>query len=80
MTDVEKTDTSPGSEKDRGFFATLLMGIFRDFVKFLIAFTIGTGAGAIACWYYGIPLIFGLIGGFLVLGLTLAIMSDSLFS
>lgn len=63
-----------------GFLASLSMGIMRDLVKFIIAFVVGTGAGAIVCWYYGVPLVFSLAGGILVLGLALALSTDSLFS
>lgn len=48
-------------------------------VNFVIAFGIGTGAGAVVCWYYGIPLGFSVIGGILVLGIALALMSESGF-
>ncbi len=65
---------------ERGFLASLFMGIVRDLVKFIIAFAVGTGAGAIVCWYYGVPLVFSLAGGILVLGLALALSTDSLFS
>ena len=64
----------------RGFLADFLMSLVRDAVKFIIAFAVGTGAGAIVCWYYGIPLVFALLGGILVLGLALALSTDSLFS
>ena len=64
----------------RGFIADLFASLVRDAVKFVIAFAVGTGAGAIVCWYYGIPLIFALLGGILVLGLALALATDSLFS
>lgn len=74
-----KTTARPQVHKDRGFFATLLIGLVRDVVKFVTAFAVGTGASAIVCWYYGIPLAVSLLGGFLVLGLALALMSDSLF-
>lgn len=70
----------PDDATVRGFFTSLLMSLVRDAVKFIIAFAVGTGAGAIACWYYGIPLVFSLIGGILVLGLALALSTDSLFS
>ena len=75
-------ETKPGVAEGgvRGFFATLLQSLVRDIVKFITAFVLGTGAGAIVCWYYGIPLAFSLIGGFIVLGFALAVMSDSLFS
>ena len=64
----------------RGFLSDFLMSLVRDAVKFIIAFAVGTGAGAIVCWYYGIPLVFALLGGILVLGLALALSTDSLFS
>ena len=64
----------------RGFLSSLFMGLIRDAVKLIIAFAVGTGAGAIACWYYGVPLVFSLLGGILVLGLALALSTDSLFS
>ena len=49
----------------------------KEFMRFAIAFSIGTAASAIACWYYNIPMIFALIGGLIVLGVTLALMSES---
>lgn len=64
----------------RGFVSSLVAGLVRDAVQLIVAFAIGTGGGAIVCWYYGIPLIFSLLGGILVLGLALALLSDSLFS
>lgn len=64
----------------RGFFSSLFLGIARDVIKFIIAFAVGTGAGAIACWYYGVPLVFSLLGGILVLAVALALTTDSFFS
>jgi len=80
MNDDRKSKVEFIEESDRGFLATILMDLVRDAFKFIIAFAVGTGASAIACWYYDIPLVFSLIGGFIVLGLALAILSDSLFS
>ncbi len=74
---------TPGGNKvirERGFFASLLIGLVRDLFKFVIAFAVGTGASAIACWYYGLPLALSLIGGFIVLALALALTTDSIFS
>lgn len=48
-------------------------------LKFVIAFVVGTGGAAVVCWYYNIPLGFSILGGILVLGLALAITSDSMF-
>jgi hypothetical protein len=64
----------------RGFWSTFFLALVRDAVKFIVAFASGTGAGAIACWYYGIPLVFSLLGDILVPGLALALSTDSLFS
>ena len=80
MNDNRNQETEIDAGKVRGVFAELLMSLVRDAVKFIIAFAVGTGAGAIVCWYYGIPLVFSLLGGILVLGLALAFSTDSLFS
>ena len=80
MNDDPKTVKQLVGDESRGFFSSLLMGLVRDAVKLVIAFVVGTGAGAIVCWYYGIPLIFSLLGGIVVLVLALAISTDSLFS
>ena len=63
-----------------GFMKELGTSLLGALVKFILAFAVGTGAGAIVCWYYGIPLGFSIIGGILVLGLALALSTDSLFS
>ncbi|MFT5535477.1 MAG: hypothetical protein ACI802_003741, partial [Candidatus Paceibacteria bacterium] len=52
----------------------------RDILTFFIAFVMGTGAGGIVCWYYNFPLGFSILGGIVVLGLALALVSDSMFS
>lgn len=64
----------------RGFLSSFFLALVRDAVNLVLAFAVGTGAGAVACWYYGIPLVFSLLGGILVLGLALALTTDSLFS
>ncbi|TGD71318.1 hypothetical protein E4634_18780 [Mangrovimicrobium sediminis] len=61
------------------FLKDLLKIGFDALVKFLIAFGIGTGAGAVVCWYYDLPLALSILGGILVLGLALALLSDSIF-
>lgn len=63
----------------RGFFAQLLGDMLHGIFMLVAAFSIGTGASAVVCWYYGVPLVFSLIGGFIVLGLAVVIMSDSSF-
>ena len=61
------------------FLKDLIKIGFDAIVKFVIAFGVGTGAGAVVCWYYGIPMGFSVIGGILVLGIALALMSESGF-
>lgn len=80
MNDDHNTNAGINEERSRGFLASLFMGLVQEAVKLIIAFAIGTGVGAAVCWYYSIPLIISLLGGFLVLALALAFMSDSLFS
>ena len=61
------------------FIVELLAEIFGLFIKFLIAFGIGTGSAALVCWLYDIPLVVSIIGGFFVLGMTLVCSSDNTF-
>ena len=74
----KKIESHEGSV--RGFLWSFFHGLVRDAVKFILAFAVGTGAGAIVCWYYGNHLVFSLLGGILVLGLALALSTDSLIS
>lgn len=80
MDDHQKSKTELHGTGPRGFFASLFRSIIRDAANLLVAFAVGTGGGAIVCWYYGIPLVFSILGGILVLGLALALSTDSLFS
>lgn len=64
---------------DKGFFSSIFKGILRDLVWLFSAFMIGTTAVGIACLYYGIPLVFSLIGGLIVLGIALALKTNSIF-
>lgn len=61
------------------FLSQLLGSIAHGFAMLLMAFSIGTGASAVVCWFYGLPLILSLIGGFIVLGVAIALMSESPF-
>jgi hypothetical protein len=61
------------------FLKELLKIGLSAILKFLIAFSVGTGAAAAVCWYYGIPLGFSILGGIFVIGVALALMSDSMF-
>jgi len=80
MKDENRSNAINDGVQRRGILASLLMGLVRDAIKMIVAFVVGTGAGAIVCWYYGIPLAFSILGGILVLGLALALSTDSLFS
>ncbi|WP_029407840.1 hypothetical protein [Thiomicrorhabdus sp. Milos-T2] len=48
-------------------------------LKIISYFSVGTAGGAIVCWYYGIPIGVSILGGILVLGIALALTSDSIF-
>jgi len=61
------------------FLKDLIKIGFDTLIKFVIAFGLGTAGGAVVCWYYGFPLGFSVVGGILVLGITLALISDSGF-
>ncbi len=63
-----------------GFLKDVGASLLGALVKFILAFVVGTGGGAIVCWYYGLPLALSIVGGILVLGLALALSTDSLFS
>ncbi len=80
MTNKANTDRGGNRPQQRGLIASFFLGLAEDAMKFVIAFAVGTGATAVACWYYDVPLVFSLVGGILVLGIALALMSDSLFS
>lgn len=79
MNDDSKLEKKPEEMTAKGFLSQFLTGLARDAFNLIIAFGVGTGAGAIACWYFQVPLILSLLGGILVLGLAVALMSDSLF-
>ena len=61
------------------FMIEVLTEVFGLLVQFLVAFGIGTGAAALVCWQYDMPLVLSIVGGFLVLGATLAFSSDNTF-
>jgi hypothetical protein len=61
------------------FLKDILKMCLGAILKIAIFFGVGTGGGAIVCWYYSIPLGFSILGGILVLGIALALMSDSIF-
>jgi hypothetical protein len=61
------------------FLKDLLRIGLSAILKIAAFFLVGTGGGAIVCWYYSIPLGISILGGILVLGIALALMSDSMF-
>ena len=64
----------------RGFLTSLLASLAHGALQLVLSFAVGTGAAAIVCWYYGIPLAFSIIGGILVLAIALALTSDTWFT
>jgi len=71
MQEDNRQDKPSGSNK-QGFLAILLQGLIRDMIGFWLTFLFGTGAAAVICLYYGVPLIFSLIGGAIVLAVYVA--------
>ena len=61
-------------------FSDFLKAIMRQLGNMIAAFAVGTGASAIVLWWYDLPIVLSVIGGFIVLGLALAILADSPFS
>ena len=71
---MEKKESSDKSDRpnSQGFLVTLLQGLIRDTIGLWIAVLIGTIIGAVICLYFGIPLIFSLVGGVLVMAVYVA--------
>lgn len=80
MNDRNESATQDNGGGLRGYLTSFFASLARDVFKLVVAFAIGTGGGAIVCWYYGIPLALSILGGILVLGLAVALMSDSWFA
>jgi hypothetical protein len=80
MNDKNESTTEIHGSSVRGFLTSFLARLARDAFQLLVAFAVGTGAGAIVCWYYSVPLIFSLLGGILVLAFALALTTDPWFS
>ena len=76
--DDDKTD-QPLKAQPRGFFAEIFNALAKSLVVFISAFAVGTGVSAAVCLYYGVPIVFSLLGGLIVLGIALALTSGSLF-
>lgn len=64
----------------KGLLASILESLAKAAGYLILAFAIGTGAMAGVCLYYGLPLVFSLVGGFVVLGIAVAIMAHDPFS
>ena len=56
----------------QGFLSSLIQGAIRDTISLWVSFLIGTVAGAVMWLYFGLPLIFSLLGGVLVLAVYAA--------
>jgi hypothetical protein len=66
-----------GKENMLDFLKDVLKIALDAIIKLVAFFAVGTGGAAVVCWYYGMPLGFSILGGILVLGVALALMSDS---
>ena len=62
----------PGDGNRQGFLTTLLQGMIRDTLGMWIVVLFGVSVGAVICHYYGVPLVFSLLGGVLVLAVYVA--------
>ena len=52
-------------------------GVYRVALTLTITFAIGTAAGAFVCLYYGMPLMFSVVGGMISLGVAVALVLNS---
>lgn len=57
------------------FFGTLL----KELILILLVFAITTAIAAGVCWFYDVPIAVSLIGGFISLGVVVALKSTSIF-
>ena len=62
----------PSGSNSQGFLTSLIQGAIRDTIGMWISVLIGTAVAAVICLYYGIPLIFSLVGGLLVMAVYMA--------
>ncbi len=79
MSRRDAPESQPPESGARGVLARFFLSVARDLVQLFLAFAIGVGGAAVVCWYYQLPLVLSLAGGIAVLGLALAVKSDSLF-
>lgn len=79
MPDENESGHPKSSTSVRGFLASFLASLAQSLFTMLAAFAIGTGGAAIVCWYYGLPMFLSLLGGILVLGLAVALTTDTWF-
>jgi hypothetical protein len=69
-------EKSSGSLPYGSGFAPDFLG---DMVFIIVVFLVSTGAGALVCLYYELPLVLSQIGVLFVLGIALAYRSNSIF-
>lgn len=62
-----------------GIFTAFFGALLKDLLVILLVFAIATAIAAGACWFYGVPLWVSLIGGFISLGVVVALKSTSIF-
>ncbi|MGG7645815.1 hypothetical protein ACQ5SP_13480 [Rhodovulum sp. YNF3179] len=73
------TESGPATGRSRSLGARLFGDLAADAGRLVAAFAIGAAAGAVLCLYFGLPVIVGLGGGLVVLGLVLALMPNGPF-
>ncbi len=60
------------------FFISLLKSILESLIVIAIVFGVSTGISAAVCFYYDLPLVLSLIGGFISIGVVYLFKSDSI--
>lgn len=80
MASEDDKENQPLNARPRGIIGELLNTLTRSLIFCFSAFAVGTGVSAAVCLYYGVPLVFSLISGFLVLGIAFALMTGGMFS
>jgi hypothetical protein len=63
----------------KDFLKDLLKIGLTAILRLSIAFGVGTAGTAVVCLYYNVPIAVSLLGGIVVLGIALALMSHSPF-
>lgn len=65
------------NKQPKGFFREIFDDLMKFATRLIVAFLLGTAVGAVVCLIYGIPIGFSIIGGLIVVGIAVALMSAS---